>query len=253
MPRVELIYDRDCPNIEQARKALIEGFQQAQCQPAWTEWDRKSPASPAHARHYASPTILVNGREVTGTRAGAAADACSIYDHGCGKLSGAPPVPSIVAALQGGAAKAGPHGWSRMLATLPGVGTAMLPVVGCPVCWTASAGILGSFGAGVLLQATYLLPITVGFLALALFALAYHANARRGFWPLLLGSVSVAAVLLFKFVYMLDPFVYAGLFGLVVATLWNAWPLSEPVSAACQKCLPRQTAQEISNASHKET
>ena len=60
MPRVELIYDIECPNVQNTRKALLRGFAQAGLQPAWMEWDRKSPDSPSYVRSYGSPTVLVD-------------------------------------------------------------------------------------------------------------------------------------------------------------------------------------------------
>lgn len=252
MFRVELIYGMDCPNIEHARRALLEGFNEARYQPSWTEWDRKSPESPNYVRDYGSPTILVNGRDVMGAEPVAGTDSCRLYDQGAGKLSGLPPVQSIASALRVGGPStceggSGP-GWWRALASLPGVGAALLPVVGCPACWAAATGILGSLGVGVLLESTYLLPITIGFLSLALFALAFRARARRGYGPLMLGIASVGIVLAFKFVYAFNPVVYAGLFGLVAASVWNAWPISKPVTGSCPRCVPQQPDLETKNA-----
>ena len=102
MLRVELIYDTDCPNIRHAREALLRGFSEAGLRPSWTEWDRKSPDSPAYARRYGSPTVLVNGRDVTGVQPTEHSDSCRIYDHGPGDLRGAPPVNAIASALGNG-------------------------------------------------------------------------------------------------------------------------------------------------------
>ena len=100
MLRVELIYDKDCPNIHLARKALLEGFGEAGLAPSWLEWDRKSSESPAHVRLYGSPTILVNGRDVVGITPSGAADSCRIYDHGLDGLRGAPPAHTIASVLR---------------------------------------------------------------------------------------------------------------------------------------------------------
>lgn len=40
MPTVELIYDRDCPNIPQARENLLRAFGQVHLTPRWREWTR---------------------------------------------------------------------------------------------------------------------------------------------------------------------------------------------------------------------
>lgn len=252
--RVELIYDLDCPNPQDARKALLKGFAEAGLQPSWTEWDRRSPESPPHVRRYGSPTILVDGRDVAGAEPADGSDSCRVYDHGPGGLRGVPPVQRIAAALRNGGAstparlvRTGP-GWWRFLASLPGVGATLLPVGVCPACWPAYAGILGSLGLGFLLESTYLQPVTIGFLGLALFALAFRARTRRGYGPLVLGIASVCFVLVFKFAYLFDPLVYAGLLGLVAASVWNAWPKRRSTTGSCPKCVQEEPAIETKNA-----
>jgi hypothetical protein len=69
------------------------------------EWDRASPDSPSHAAKYGSPTVLVDGRDVTGVEAVDGANACRVYDHGGRGLGGVPPVQRIVDALSGGESK----------------------------------------------------------------------------------------------------------------------------------------------------
>lgn len=95
---VELIYDRDCPNVSQARENLLRAFARAGQPPRWQEWDRANPRAPAHARAYGSPTVLINGKDVAGSDAADAA-CCRIYADGNGKHHGAPPVALIAAAL----------------------------------------------------------------------------------------------------------------------------------------------------------
>ncbi len=243
MPRVELIYDLDCPNVQDARNALLKSFVEAGLQPSWTEWDRKSPDSPLHARRYGSPTILVDGHDVMGAEPADGSDCCRVYNHGPGALRGVPPIRRIVAALGDGhtfastrPARSGSGRW-RSLASLPGVGAALLPIGHCPACWPAYATILGSFGLGFLLDSTYLLPITILMLGLALFAFAFRARTRRGYGPLGLATASVGFILTFKFAYVFDPLVYTGLLGLVAASLWNAWPKKKELSGSCPKCV----------------
>lgn len=254
MPRVELIYDMDCPNVGHARAALLRGFSEAGLQPSWKEWDRKSPASPAYVRGYGSPTILVDGRDVAGAEPVDGSDSCRIYDHRADGFKGVPPVQGIASAL-GNAGAPTParapgrgRGWWRFLASVPGVGAALLPVGVCPACWPAYAGILGALGLGFLLDSVYLLPVTIGFLGLALFALAFRARTRRGYRPLALGIASVFCVLLFKFTYVFDPLVYAGLFGLVAASVWNTWPKRKSEVGSCPKCVEQEPAMEARNA-----
>lgn len=101
-PEIVLVYDRDCPNVEQCRAAIQAALIEAGLPQSWTEWDGGAPETPARYRALGSPTVLVNGRDVSAARAdGAAAGAsCRVYsDDGSGKLCGAPPVATITKAL----------------------------------------------------------------------------------------------------------------------------------------------------------
>jgi hypothetical protein len=100
MPRVELIYDMDCPNVRHAREALLKGFSEAGLMPSWTEWDRKSPGSPAYVRGYGSPTILVEGRDVGGVAPGNGESNCRLYRDDSGSFQGAPSVEQVAEALR---------------------------------------------------------------------------------------------------------------------------------------------------------
>ena len=231
MLRVELIYDSDCPNVQEAREALLSGFVKSGVLPSWTEWDRGSPESPPYVRQYGSPTILVDCRDIGGSEPSGISDCCRIYAQESGKFRGVPPVSSIAAALERGSTCAprlagrGAGGW-HFLASLPGMGTALLPVGVCPACWPVYASILGPVGLGFLLESRGLLSFTVALLAVALLSLALRAKVRRGYGPFFLGIASVGFVFVFKFVYVLNFLVYAGAIVLLIASLWNAWQKS---------------------------
>ncbi len=128
----------------------------------------------------------------------------------------------------------------QSLLALPGVCVSVLPNLACPACWPAYAGLLTSAGLGFLLSAAYLLPLTAGFLALALGGMAFGATKRRGFGPLLLGLAAASGVLIGKFVWESNPTAYGAVGLLVVASLWNAWPrrerqINESSCPGCQK------------------
>jgi hypothetical protein len=59
---IELVYFDGCPNADQARanlRAALDGG-------AWREWNLTSPDTPERLRRYGSPTVLIDGRDVTG-------------------------------------------------------------------------------------------------------------------------------------------------------------------------------------------
>jgi mercuric ion transport protein len=128
--------------------------------------------------------------------------------------------------------------WKQNLMTVPAIGVSILPKLACPACWPAYAALLSSVGLGFLISATYLLPMTVVLLSLALAALAFRAKQRRGYGPSILGFVATAAVLFGKFVWESKPTMYSGFGLLVVSSLWNAWPRMSTTSEAtnCPTC-----------------
>jgi hypothetical protein len=258
MPRVELVYDGDCPNVAEARAQLLRAFAAAGAEPRWREWRGDAADAPPHVRGYGSPTILVDGRDVAESAergraergsvepggmppaAEHAAPCCRLYRRPDGTVAGVPSVETIVSALRArradGAPQAATGGWTLGLATLPGIGAAILPKVACPACWPAYAGFASAVGLGFLLDTTYLLPLTVAFLALAAGALAFRASRRRGYGPFVVGLAGAAIVLVGKFSYESDPGMYAGLALLVAASIWNGWPRRQE-AIACPACV----------------
>ena len=128
--------------------------------------------------------------------------------------------------------------WKHGLLALPGVGASMLPKLACPFCWPAYAGLLTSVGLGFLISAVYLLPLTAACLFLALGAMAFRANKRRGYGPFLLGMFAAVGVLLGKFLWESNPTMYAAVGLLVIASLWNTWPRRDTpnTAATCPEC-----------------
>jgi hypothetical protein len=99
---VELIFDASCPHVDAARRHVREALARVGLVARWTEWDRAAATSPPYARHYASPTVLVGGRDVVDAGEGIAGDGCRVYADETGALRGAPGVEVIVGALLGG-------------------------------------------------------------------------------------------------------------------------------------------------------
>ncbi len=98
MPEIELIWERDCPNVEPARTVLADALAETGLPQHWLELRIGDRGIPAHARGYGSPTILVNGRDVTGSAPGSS-DCCRVYSDVSGVLRGVPPTEQVVAAL----------------------------------------------------------------------------------------------------------------------------------------------------------
>ena len=135
-------------------------------------------------------------------------------------------------------------GWRGLLAAIPTLGVALLPVGACAACWPVYAGLLSSIGLGFTLDTTYLLPLMTAALLLALFSLAYHARARRGYGPLGLGVVAVGFIMVGKFALQSDAMLYFGLASLISASIWNAWPHNAGSSCSTNACAVQESSTE---------
>ena len=118
--------------------------------------------------------------------------------------------------------------------TAPAVVASLLPKAICPICSPAYTAVLSSVGLGFI-ATTYLLPVTIGFLAVALATLGFRASKRRGLGPFTIGLGAAACVLSGKFWLGNNSTTYVGVVLLVVASAWNAIP-KRP--ALCHACLP---------------
>lgn len=240
--QVELVYEKTCPNIEAAREQLLRAFAEARLTPRWQEWEVSSEDAPQHVHGYGSPTILVDGRDVSGVMSEGDDYCCRVYAHAESGNKGVPALADIVHALQAGQPSAQEKSTSRFGsltlggAPLPAVGVALLPKLTCPACWPAYAGLLSSMGLGFFNYTAYLLPLTLVFLVFVIASLAFRARRRRGYKPLLLGVIAAAILLVGKFTYNSDTTMYVGLGLLVLASLWNSWPKPRTSGAACPAC-----------------
>lgn len=249
--RVELIYDRDCPNVAAARASLIKALAAAGHPVSWTEWDSAGNDAPPYARSFGSPTVLVDGRDVMERAAieSGIAPYCRIYKDRSGRFTGVPPVDQIMAALspKGREPRPAPGstGWRTSLASGPGIAFSFLPNALCPACWPAYAGILSTLGVGVLLEDAWLLPLTAAFLAMAVGALAFRARTRRGYRPFAAGLTASVGILAGKFAWESDIATYSGIGLLVAASLWNAWPMRRVQKGNCPACTPESSARNV--------
>ena len=248
MPSVDLVYDKDCPNIERARTQLMRAFSQAKVNAKWEEWDSADPEAPSRVRGYGSPTIIIAGKDVGGAAPVEGTSCCRLYEHEDSGLRGVPSVPDIVAALGAaiGTSSSGTTnggGWRSSAAMVPAIGLSLLPKIACPACWPAYAGFLSSVGLGFLIDTSYLLPLTAVFLAIAVGALAFRAGHRRGYRPFVIGLLASAVVLIGKFNFESDAAMYVGLAALVAASLWNSWP--KRVEADCPTCVGQESTQQV--------
>ena len=241
MARIELIYDRDCPNVPEARVQLLRAFARAGVPAEWVEWERSTPDSPAYARNYGSPSILIGGEDVAPMSSTEGSACCRVYSASAGGFRPVPSEELLVLRLRSLSGKeAASTGtkrgawWSGATGLMAG-GVAALPVLTCPFCWPAYAGLLSSVGLGFLIYSKYLLPVVVVVLTLSLGSLAFRARRRRGYGPFALGVLAAAVVLSGKFAWESEWLLYSGIGLLVASSVWNSWPL-KAIEQTCPAC-----------------
>lgn len=97
---IELVYEKTCPNIEAARSQLLRAFAESGISPLWQEWEVSTPEAPAHVHGYGSPTILVDGVDISGDSIECSDYCCRVYSHEEHPNKGVPAVADIVHALK---------------------------------------------------------------------------------------------------------------------------------------------------------
>jgi hypothetical protein len=125
------------------------------------------------------------------------------------------------------------------LVVLPAIGAALVPKLVCPACLPAYAAALSALGLGFIPTAPYLLPLTVGFLGVAIAVLAYRAETRT---PLAFGIAASVIVVVGKFVFESNPLTYMGAALLGVASLSTA---RANRAAPCSACRPEPLGKEV--------
>jgi len=208
---VELVYENTCPNVKAARARLLEAFQLAGLPPNWHEWEISRPETPENVRRFGSPTILVNGKDVSDSSERAAGNSCRLYATRTGYES-APAVTQIAGALCAAEGNGQESYVTKGLgvATMPSIMVALLPKLTCPVCWPAYTALLSSVGVNFVNYTPMLLPVLAFLLAVSLVALGFRARKRRGFGPFWLGLFASLMILIGKFTLDSDSTIYLG-------------------------------------------
>ena len=101
-PEVDLVFDVDCPHVGEARRLLRHALSSSGFPPVWREWTRDATDTPPALRGLGSPTILIDGIDVSTDETSRARPersfSCRIYHHG-DALRGVPPIALITRAL----------------------------------------------------------------------------------------------------------------------------------------------------------
>ena len=226
MAFVEFIYEKNCPNIAKARMQLLRAFSALKIKPHWLEWEVTDAEAPEYVRQYGSPTIMVDGKDVDGTKSSDNTNHCRLYLHSDNTSSGVPAVESIMQAMQGYHHKdvrssRFPDSGLKA-ATIPVILFSLLPKLICPFCWPLYTGLLGSVGINFINYTPYLFPLLTLFLILTVSGLILVARRKNQYAPVYLGSLSSLLILIGKFLNETDILIYVGLTGLIAAVIWQS-------------------------------
>ena len=236
MVQIELLYLPDCPNVGPTRANLRAALVQAGLLTRWRERNLADADTPTTLRHFGSPTVLIDGKDLDD-----ASNEARPFDASCCRIyagAGTPSVRLILANIERAASTPPKRTWMSGAAGVPAIAAGLLPAAKCPACLAAYTGVFSSFGLTSVLLNEILLPLTIVLVVLSLATLAFRARKRRGYAPLGLGIAASVALLVGKF--WLDwPFLwYAGIAALAAASLWNAWPRKAAPATDCPACDP---------------
>ncbi len=161
--KIQLLHFEGCPNVDAARAAVRDALAAEKLEVPVEEIDVERPDAPEWARGWGSPTILIDGKDVTGQER-SNGSSCRLY------AGGAPSVSSIrerIAAANGTSSSGG-----RI--TLPVVGALTAAIAASACCLLPAAlAMVGVSGAGF---AAKFAPYRIHFLVATAVALA------AGFW-----------------------------------------------------------------------
>src|SRR5688500_4780754 len=79
--KIQLLYFEGCPNLEPARDALRDALAAERLDLQVEEIDVEAPGAPEWARGWGSPTILIDGTDLTGATRSTGAS-CRLYKGG---------------------------------------------------------------------------------------------------------------------------------------------------------------------------
>ncbi len=100
-PHLALIFDEDCPYVDEARRNLATAVRRVGAPVTWTEFCRQDPQTPLPLKEFGSPTVLVDGVDAVDPGSAKTGDACRLYRQPDGRTLRFPSEQQIEVALRG--------------------------------------------------------------------------------------------------------------------------------------------------------
>ena len=231
MKKIELIFETTCPNAQGVREMLKSISTELGVQLNVTETNKDDANAPEYARQLSSPTLLVDGEDVVADGSGGG-NACRIYRTPDGRMTGIPPRAAVLDALRKSQRK---QRWG-LLAFIPVVLTALLPVVSCPACWPLYASVLASLGLTFVDYTPYIGPVMIAFAAMAAGGIGYYWNRTRKWLPAVTGLVGIAIIVIGKLTESNTLVIYTGGFIAALAFALGMMPSKKIRQDNCETC-----------------
>ena len=160
---------------------------------------------------------------------------CRLYRAENGSLSRIPSLEMVCSKLLGPGPPVQRGRLHTFVASLPAIGTALLPKLTCPLCWPAYSALLSAIGLSFVDYTPYLLPVTLAFLIVAIGSLAIAVRRTGRSMPLLIGLGASFLVLIGKFGIDSDWTTNAGV-ALLAAAIFLAARRQSIKPASCPAC-----------------
>ena len=241
MNLVEFVYEKDCPNIAPTRFLLLQAFSNLRMKPHWIEWEVNDVSAPDYVRQYGSPTILINGKDIGESEKSSNPEQCRLYTQPDNSISGVPSIDNIMNAIQatvsGNKNKLTFNVTGLNAAALPAIIFALLPKLFCPICWPLYTGLLGSVGINFINYTPYLFPLLTIFLMLVVSGLILGARHNKKYEPVFLGGLSSLLLLIGKFLFEIELFVYMGITGILLSVIWQSRIRMSGSRGSCSACV----------------
>ncbi len=203
--KIEIVYEPTCPNYRFTESKVRKVAKRMGVKVEIVLINRDASSTPPDFANLPSPSVLVNGVDLEPNASKGAG--CRIYQSTEGKITGSPPESLIEKGLE----SLETHhrsGTLPFLSVLPAFGAALLPALGCPLCWPLYAALTASLGIGFINYTPYLPGILIGTLLVALAGLFIYGLRSQNWITTAAGSLTVIAfvggrALSAEFVYLL--------------------------------------------------
>jgi hypothetical protein len=212
--KVQLLTFAGCPHAAATRERLGRVLTELSVAAVVEEIDVQAPRTPPSLARWPSPTVLLDGTDLQGSKPAAGAG-CRLYPGG-----GAPDEGLIRQGVLRALSKEKRKDWTRGAANL---GAALLSTLTCPACIGPYATLVSALGFGATYFSAAFMVVFPVSLLVSLVAIAHSTREHRSPWPLALTVVGGVVALAGQFTLQSDAVQRAGWPFLLAGAALNFW------------------------------